>query len=305
MTKIKNILLWLFLVVSIFAIYLNFNQFKKNLENKDNNKQEEKIPKPNQYVNDYSGSLVKISNQYVPNNYQDLLNIFYNVINNGWEEFDFKCSKSYKTCIDDVAKISEDQELLSTINNLVHPYNSYKKIQLQYDETGEVKIMIEHLYTEKEIKKIDEEINRIIAETTTEDMDLYTKIKNIHDYIINNTKYDQEKSQNKSPYDSERMTGLLFENYAICSGYSDTEAVILTKLGVKNYKIVSDSHVWNAVYYNNKWLHLDLTWDDPVTTSGRDVLNYDYFLITDEELFSKDATKNDHEYNCDYYKDFK
>ena len=32
------------------------------------------------------------------------------------------------------------------------------------------------------------------------------------------------------------------------------------------------------------WLHLDLTWDDPVTSTGEDVVDYDYFLVTSEEL---------------------
>lgn len=304
MVKIKNILLWLFLIISIFAIYLNFNNFKKTLES-DYKKEETKIREPNQYVKKYNGSFVSTTNNSNPTNYQDLLNIFYTVINNGWEKYDFQCSKSYKTCIEDVVSISEDQELLSVINNLVHPYNSYRKVQLQYDETGDVSISIIRLYSEEEIKKIDQEIDRIIKENTTPNMDLYSKIKNIHDYIINNTKYDSEKAHNnKSPYDSERITGLLFEHYAICSGYSDTEAVILTKLGIENYKIVSKTHVWNAVYYNNEWLHLDLTWDDPVSTSGKDILSHDYFLITDEKLFSKDETKEVHEYNRKIYKDF-
>ena len=304
MAKVKNILLWLFLIISIFAIYINFNNFKETLE-KEKNKENEIVQEPNEYAMNYQGSFVKITNNKNPSTYQDLLNIFYTVINNGWEKYNLKCDKSYTTCIDDVVSISEDEELLSVINNLVHPYNSYKKIQLQYDETGEVIISIIHLYSKEEIAKIDAEINRIIDENTTSDMDLYTKIKNIHDYIINNTKYDSDKANfNKSPYDSERMTGLLFEHYAICSGYSDTEAVILTKLGVENYKIVSDTHVWNALYYNNEWYHLDLTWDDPVSTSGKDILTYDYFIITDEELFEKDNEKKIHEYNREIYTNF-
>lgn len=303
MVKIKNIFLWLFLIVSIFAIYINFSRFKKGLET-DTQKEKEKTQEVNQYAVNYSNSFVSVSDNYVPSNTQDILNIFYNVLNNGWEEFGFKCPKSYKTCIDDVVSISENQELLSVINNLVHPYNSYQTINLQYDESGEVNISITHLYSKEEIKQIDKEIDHIINKTTTDDMDLYTKIKTIHDYIINHTKYDSAKAEGTSPYDSERMTGLLFEHFAICSSYSDTEAVILNKLNVPNYKIVSDSHVWNAVYYNNEWLHLDLTWDDPVSTSGKDILSHEYFLITDEELLEKDIDKIEHEYDRNIYTDF-
>ena len=34
------------------------------------------------------------------------------------------------------------------------------------------------------------------------------------------------------------------------------------------------------------WYHLDLTWDDPVTSSGVDLLEYDYFLIDTIKLIS-------------------
>ena len=42
-------------------------------------------------------------------------------------------------------------------------------------------------------------------------------------------------------------------------------SIYLNTLGIKNYKVASDTHVWNVAYINNKWLHIDLTWDDPVS----------------------------------------
>ena len=60
--------------------------------------------------------------------------------------------------------------------------------------------------------------------------------------------------------------------------------LFLEKLGITSYKIASENHIWNLVHTDNKWYHLDLTWDDPITSSGRDVLEYDYFLITTKEL---------------------
>ena len=35
--------------------------------------------------------------------------------------------------------------------------------------------------------------------------------------------------------------------------------------GIKNYKIASSNHVWNYVYIENNWYHLDLTWDEKNT----------------------------------------
>ena len=60
--------------------------------------------------------------------------------------------------------------------------------------------------------------------------------------------------------------------------------LFLDRLHIPNYKISSENHIWNLVKLDNEWYHLDLTWDDPVTSTGEDVLEYDYFLITTDEL---------------------
>ena len=57
--------------------------------------------------------------------------------------------------------------------------------------------------------------------------------------------------------------------------------------------------MWNYVKINNEWLHLDLTWDDPVSEDGKDILDDKYFLIDDEALSKLE--KDDHTYNADIY----
>ena len=53
--------------------------------------------------------------------------------------------------------------------------------------------------------------------------------------------------------------------------------IILDKMGVLNIRISNNKHIWNLVYLNNEWLHLDLTWDDPVNDEDKDLLLYDYY----------------------------
>ena len=89
---------------------------------------------------------VKHTDTYVPYKYNDLLDIYYSALDQGWEEFTFYCPKEYKSCIGDVGAISNDDILLSIINNYVHPFNSYSEIKTVYDDTGEVTIKINHIY---------------------------------------------------------------------------------------------------------------------------------------------------------------
>ena len=69
-------------------------------------------------------------------------------------------------------------------------------------------------------------------------------------------------------------------------------ALFLDKMGIKNYKISSSSHIWNLVYIEGSWKHLDLTWDDPVLSNGGSTITDIFFLITTDELYSKNTSQH-------------
>ena len=305
MIKIKKLISFLVTIIIVGVIFINRDVIIDRLD--DLFKEKEVVIYPgNGYQKDGNFIKVKQVTSYVPYNYDDLINIFYSILNQGWETFTFYCPVEYTECLNDVALISYDEVLLSEINNYVHPYNSYSTIKTLYDDTGEITVNVKYVYTSEEIVRIDNEINRIISNNISSNMNEVEIIKTLHNYIINNTKYDKTREEtDDSIYDSSRMTGLLFEHYAVCSGYTDTMAVMLEKLGIKNFKIASSNHIWNAVFVNGKWLHLDLTWDDPVTLNGKDILDHSYFLIDTEELLKLDKKENEHVFDDDFYLEFK
>lgn len=308
MIKLKNLISFFVTVAVMFFMVINFGAIKDVLKNLDFNKREVVVPPANQWKKDYDFMYFKNTESFKPNNYDEMVNVFYTVLNSGWEEFTFYCGLEYEDCLDDVTKLSYNEKFLAELNNFIHPYNSYSTIRTMYDETGKITIGIDKLYTEKEISLIDTDINKIINSNINANMGDKQKIRKIHDYIINNTKYDQERAKNnQSKYDSARINGLLYDHYAICSGYTDTMAVVLTKLGIKNFKVASENHVWNAVYLDDKWYHLDVTWDDPVASSGKDYLEDTYFLINDNQLakLDKENKKNDHTFDKNIYLEFK
>lgn len=309
MAKVKNIVLLIVSIIIVIFIVINYKVIGKNIRSLyDNfiNDPKIEIKEGNDFVIKDEFLFVKQEDDYKPSDYQDLLNIFYSILNQGWDEFTFYCPTSYSGCLGDVQKISYDTELLSDINNFVHPYNSYSSLKTLYDENGVVTIQVTHLYSNSEIKEIDKELDLIIEQETNDSMTLRDKILALHDYVVNNTKYDQGKAdEGDNTYDSGRITGVLKNHYAICSGYADIMAVFLDKLGVKNYKISSESHVWNAVYLDDTWYHLDLTWDDPVTGSGKDILEHNYFLIDTETLHKLDSNNSEHNFDENIYLEFK
>ena len=263
----------------------------------------------NEYKLDYNYDFVKQTDNYKPENKQDILNIIYSGLNNGWSEFSYFCTIDYENCIEDSKQITNDATTVSYINNFIHPYNSFSNIKISINNLGKVTIKVNRLYSDEEIKELNLKIDEIYNSLITENMSDVDKIRTIHDYIINNAIYDNEKADNLnnneyiSKYRSQTAYGPLLQGYGICGGYSDAMAIFLNKMHILNYKISSDNHVWNLVYLNGEWLHLDLTWDDPVVNTKENMLLHNFFLVTSSELANKNTGQ--HNYNINVFSEAK
>lgn len=214
---------------------------------------------------------------------QDIINSIYYLINSGVNYSKRYCAKEYINCYQDMEAISSDTNLLSLLNNYVHPFNSFDSIIFNFDENI-IEIQVKHTYSQENIERINQIIDEVIENNIQNNMSTKDKIKTIHDYIINNTEYDTLKTENinDTTYKSNTAYGVLIEGYGICSGYSDTMKLFLDRLNIVNYKISNDQHIWNLVLLDGEWLHLDLTWDDPI--SDKNITRDNYFLIDQDTL---------------------
>ena len=263
------------------------------------------LPSANSFYSNTDFEFVKRTDDFHLKNYQNILDVIYTVLDNGTDEFSFYCDDSYKECMDDFNKVSKDQVLLSTINNMVSPYNSYQRIYFRVSSYGKITMKTDKLYSSDEIDKVNKKIDEFILNNVNNEMNIVDKIKSFHDYLINNSVYDKESADiienggDTSFTNSHKATGPLIYGKSLCSGYSDAMKLYLDKLGVTNYKISNSRHIWNLVYVNDSWYHLDLTWDDPITTTGENVLLHKFFLIDTDTLLKLDSTE--HNFNPDYY----
>ncbi len=295
----KTLSLIICILISLLVLF-NIDTLSDYLANFLTDEKRVNVASPNNYYKNYDFKFVQESRDYVPYSYQGLLNVIYSTLNNGWDTFTFYCPSEYTDCLKDVSKISKDTTLLSNINNYVHPYNNYSKIGIISSTTGEVTINVTKLYSDKDIDKINSGVDEILTKEITNDMDDDDKLLKIHDYIINNTRYDINKV-NDASYTA---LGPLFNGTAVCSGYADLMAIFLSKLGLKNYKVASNTHVWNAVLINGEWLHIDLTWDDPITKDSEvDTLQHDFFLVNTEKLLEFDT--KDHKFDSTIYQELR
>ena len=255
----------------------------------------------NDYYRNYDFDFVKQTNNFTPSNEQDLINIYYTFINAGKSQFTFYCPSEYENCLEDVKDLANDQDTLSDLNNFIHPFNSFNNIETKYDSMGRVTITISKNYTDEQIQLINEKVEQLTPTLINSNLSTLDNIRIIHDYIINNTKYDSLRSdQNILTYNSNIAYGPLLQGFGICGGYTDAMQLFLEKLNVKNYRVSSSNHIWNAVYLDGKWYNLDLTWDDPVITNiEADVLEHNFFMIDTSTLL--DIEKSEHDFNQEVY----
>lgn len=113
----------------------------------------------------------------------------------------------------------------------------------------------------------------------------YDKILYVHDWIIENTKYDTSNSANTS-----NIYGCLVNKSAICEGYARAYKYLLDELNIPCILVSgtaidengnTERHAWNYVYIQNNWYAVDTTWDDPIIVGNGEItdkIKYKYFL---------------------------
>jgi len=263
-----------------------------------------KLEGHNSYFRKYGYHFLENTTDFNPHSKQDLIDIYYTVINAGKEEFTFYCPEDWEDCLSEVKYLANDQTTLSHINNFVHPYNGFKHIETEYDSVGKITIHIEKTYSKSDIEKINAKVKKIKSSLYNKSLSPIDQIKVYHDYIVNNSKYDSNRSDdNIVKYKSDIAYGPLIEGKGLCGGYTDAMALFLEDMDIQNIKVASENHVWNAVFLNNKWYHLDLTWDDPVTPDGKDLLEHNFFLIETAKL--REIEKEQHIFSVNVYQELK
>lgn len=163
---------------------------------------------------------------------------------------------------------------------MISPNGSTKEIKTD-DDPALLTINVVYETNLEQEAVVDAMIASIIKELKLDNATDYQKVKLIHDYVINTSSYDTSLMRS-SAYE------LLVEKSAVCEGYALVAYRLFLAAGLDS-RIISgwgdgQPHAWNIVKVDGKWYNIDLTWDDPVSSNGRQLLRYDYFLKSDSEF---------------------
>lgn len=163
-----------------------------------------------------------------------------------------------------------------------HPELFYVKGQasIAYDGTYLTAFIPSYTMTGTEldeaIQTYEGVVSYMLNEVVKPSMTLEQKLLALHDKIALNVAYDHSTAagltEGHSP-NRYNAYGALVDGVAVCQGYSMAYRDLLNRLKITNETCESDqiNHIWNQVYMNGNWYHIDITWDDPVSVDHYDI----------------------------------
>lgn len=136
-------------------------------------------------------------------------------------------------------------------------------------------------------KQIENAVNQILSTPGLRKMTDFQKEVFVHDFIINNVKYDETLGDNGEKIQPYTVYGALVEHKAVCEGIAKTVKLLLNMLDVKcivvSGKFDGQGHAWNIVKPDDWAYNLDVTMDmGRVIHPG--MMRYNYFNFRDEDI---------------------
>ena len=152
-------------------------------------------------------------------------------------------------------------------------------------------LQVKYRESKEQTQYVKAQAKSIVGSIVKLGMDEHEKVKAIHDYVVKHVSYD-------TSYQAYTAYEALANRSAVCQGYTLLTYELLKEAGIQNHIVTGtgngQAHAWNLVNIENKWYHLDTTFDDPVPDkAGR--ATYSYFNMSDEQL------SKDHEWDRSKY----
>lgn len=130
--------------------------------------------------------------------------------------------------------------------------------------------------------KLFNKIKKIASEITNKNMTDFEKEKAIHNYIVLNSSYSKNITDN-----SYNIRNLIENKTGVCEAYAYTFQILCTFAGLECDVITGtlngQNHGWNLIKLDGEYYHVDVTSDDPIPDKKNRIL-YGFLNLTDNEI---------------------
>lgn len=119
------------------------------------------------------------------------------------------------------------------------------------------------------------------------------KARTIHDFIVNHLTYGYS-SGSEEGY-QEDLNKHFQEQKGVCQDYSEIFASLCAQAGIVCEMVTGqasgEGHAWNRIYSDGEWHFVDVTWDDPISSTA--VLRHTYFMVGPYSMVSSHCWYDD------------
>lgn len=143
-------------------------------------------------------------------------------------------------------------------------------------------------------QQVQHKAREIVADAAIYRTD-YEKLRYINNYLVDNCDYLAAAVKDPDRYPKAFTAyGCLVEGQAVCEGYANSVQLLCEMMNIPCLKVTGTAyggdHIWNAVYLNDKWWMLDVTFNDPIGKQDNSD-RWSYFLL-DLDTFRQKGTHN-------------
>ena len=158
-----------------------------------------------------------------------------------------------------------------------------------YPDSSMVEMVPQYIFPKNKIKEHRQAMESRVKKLANQAAKLDEKGKElfIHDFIVQNVKYDKLKKEY-----SHEIIGALGNGVAVCEGMAKAVKILCDELNIWCIIALSEAnpekgikyrHAWNVIRIGGQYYHLDTTFDN--TLSKDDTIRYDYVNLSDKQIF--------------------
>ena len=254
-------------------------------------------------------SSVIVSKRYLDSTLVHNYDEYYEAVRTGIANYESVIKVKVKNYSNNIEDIDIVNEVLENNPEYIGNFKSYKSNYVEKSYYKEFTIEFNYLISKEVLldreNQVNEKVKEIISNIITPEMSDVEKELAIHDFVINNCKYDERYFTDNLPIESYSAYGTLILGNSVCQGYAVAMDKLLNAVGIESKIVVGEalnaddntyiSHAWNIVKLDNEFYHVDATWDDPIMEDGSERLRYSYFNLTDSQI------EINHKWNKDNY----
>jgi len=174
---------------------------------------------------------------------------------------------------------------------------SRRTISYQVPKKGSMKLVPAYLETSNYNSVYQDLMNQIdeIVSGVDESWSDAEKALYLHEYMAVHFDYDHDEYSDSTLMELQHTAyGMLKNGKAVCEGYAWLYDILLHRVGVDAMLLesVEIGHGWNLVKIDDKWYHVDVTWDDSYDTHPG-MVKHDYFLKDNDTMLNSYHTSTD------------